>query len=224
MERMFARPPGYPTAVSWLLTGFFRNWRGLFAALIAAWFNLPLAVFLGGLGLVLGGIAGYVGGFSGGTAVGSEYIVDIPVAGTMLKSVLLQSGGILGALVGIAGGAVAGFVGGLILPWVLVAADNPGSAVGLMLAQVFVAVFVGLLYTIYSIAAEGWLLRIEGAREPSRRERELILPILVDCAARLGLGAHPRLLMDDSREVNAFAGARHIVVTRGFLDEFNATS
>jgi Zn-dependent protease with chaperone function len=133
----------------------------------------------------------------------------------------VQSGGILGALGGAAAGAIGGFVGGLILPWVLVAADDPAKAIGLMLSQLVVALLVGVLYTIFEIAAEGRLMRIEGYREPSRRERELIMPVLTECARRLQLGGYPKLLIDDSREPNAYAGARHIVVTRGFLDEFN---
>ena len=218
---MFARPPDYPTFVSWLITGATRNWRGLLGALLATWFNLPLAIFLGGVGLVMGGILGYFGGFVGADTVGVEYITDVPVLGTMLKSFLVQSGGIVGGLGGAAVGAIGGFVGGLVLPWALVAADDPAKALGLMLAQLVVALLVGVLYTIFEIAAEGWLMRINGYREPSRREKELIMPVLTECARRLHLGGYPKLLIDDSRQPNAYAGSRHIVVARGFLDEFN---
>jgi Zn-dependent protease with chaperone function len=219
-QRMFARPPGYPTVLSWFVTGALRDWRGLGAALIATWFNLPLAIFLGGAGLVGGAIAGWVGGLTGGGYSGSEYVADIPVLSTALDSFLLQGGGILGLLAGAAVGAVGGFLAGLILPWA-VAFDDPAKGLGLAIGQLLTALLCGVLYLIYSVAAEGWRMKLQGAREPSRRERELIEPMLRDLAARLRLGGYPRLLMDDSREPNAYCGARHIIVTRGFLDEFN---
>lgn len=218
---MPVHPPGYPGVISWLVTGALRDWRGLTAALIAAWFNLPIAIFTGGTGLVLGGIAGYVGGTVGGGYLGVEYVGDVPVLDAMLDSFLLHSGGIVGMLAGALLGAVGGFLGGILLPWALIFSEDPASGIGLILAQLLTALLCGVLYTGYRVAGETWLLKLAGARRPSRRERELIEPILRDCGARLGLAHLPKLLIDDSREPNAYAGARHIVVNRGLLDEFN---
>ncbi len=218
---MFAHPPGYPSVVSWFVTGAFRDWRGLAAAFLASWLNLPLAFLGGGVGLVVGGIYGWVGGLSTGSETGSAFIGDVPVLGTALDSFLFQGGGILGLLAGAVIGAIGGFLGGLLLPWAMVFSEDPAKGIGLMLGQLLTAVLVGVLYTVYRVAAEEWLFKLGGAREPSRREKELILPIVQDCAARLRLGGYPKLLMDDAREANAFCGARHIIINRGFLDEFN---
>jgi Zn-dependent protease with chaperone function len=221
IQRVFTRPPGYRNVFVWLVTGMLRNRRGLVGALLAAWFNLPLAVFLGGIGLVVGAIAGYIGGAIGGNSTADSWFSDIPILGSMLSSALLQGGGILGLLVGAGAGALGGFLFGLLVPWIAVAAVSPFEGIGRFLAQLIVAFLCGALYTLYGIATEGWTLRISGARKPSRREQALIEPILQDCANRMGLASTPRLLMMDDREPNAYAATRHIMVTRGFLDEFD---
>lgn len=206
----------------WVVTGMLRNRKGLFGALLAAWFNLPIAVLLGGIGMVVGGFGGYVGGALGGYDTADSWANDLPVLSSMLSSALLQGGGILGLLIGAAAGAVGGFLVGLALPWLAIAAASPFEGIGRFLAQLLVAFLCGALYTLYGIATEGWTLRIaNGARNPSRREAALIEPIVQDCAKRLGLTSTPRLLMTDSREVNAYAAARHILVTKGFLDDFD---
>jgi Zn-dependent protease with chaperone function len=55
----------------------------------------------------------------------------------------------------------------------------------------------------------------------SRREAEFLLPLVAECAGRLGLTSFPAVLMDDSKEVNAAAGARHLVINQGLLDTFD---
>ncbi|NOL42125.1 M48 family metalloprotease [Kribbella sandramycini] len=203
------------------MTGMLRNKRGLVGALLAAWLNLPAAVLLGGVGLVFGGIAGFAGGLYGGFSSASSWLSDIPVLDSLLSGTLLQGGGILGLLAGAAVGAVGGFVGGLLLPWLAVTADSPLEAVGRLLAQLLSAALCGFLYTIYQIATDRWQLKLMGARRPSRRERELIEPILQDCARKMGLAFVPPLLMLDDRDPNAYASVRHIMVTKGYLDEFD---
>ncbi|MFF1822177.1 M48 family metalloprotease [Kribbella sp. NPDC058245] len=221
IRQLFTRPPGYQNVFVWLVTGMLRNPRGLIAALLTTWFNLPAAIMLGGVGMVAGGIAGYVGGALGGHNQADSLANNIPLLNGLLGSALLQGGGILGMLAGIAAGAIGGFLLGLLLPWIFVAAASPIEGVGRFFGQLVVAALCGFLYTMYSIAAEGWLFRIrEGARQPSRRERELIEPILQDCARKMGLASVPLLLMSDDRFPNAAAGARHIIVHRGFLDTF----
>ncbi|MBE8524311.1 M48 family metalloprotease [Amycolatopsis sp. H6(2020)] len=216
----FSRPPGYRNGFIWFVTGMLRDKRGLAGALAAAWFNLPLAIFGGGAGLVVGAIIGYVGGVGlGGRA--TSWAADVPVFGTLVDSALMQSGGILGLIAGAVIGLIAGFATGLLLPWIGLASADPALTAGLFLGQLVVAFLVGVLYTVFQVAAEGWVFRVAGYRQPSRRERELILPVLEDCARRLGLAKVPPLLMDDDRLPNAYAGTRHIIVTRGFLDEFN---
>src|SRR6185312_8545738 len=144
--------PAYPSFLSWLVTGCFRNWPGLVGAFVANSLVAPLLVS-----------------------------VPLSLVKALYATLTGLDGGFLGALIAVQ----RGFVGWLLLSLPLVALDS---------------LLLGLLFTIGRIIADGWLLRIRGAREPSRRERELILPILVDCAARLELGAHPKLLIDDARE------------------------
>jgi Zn-dependent protease with chaperone function len=86
--------------------------------------------------------------------------------------------------------------------------------------NVALALVVGMLYTIYGVMFEPLRLRLSGARELSRREEEFLLPLLHECADRLGLPNVPRLLVDDSQDANALAYTRHIVVRRGLLTLF----
>lgn len=221
LRKVFTRPPGYRSVFVWLVTGMLRNPRGLIGALLASWFNLPIAVLLGGLGMVFGGIGGYVGGAFTGHDQASSWANNIPLLESVLGSALLQGGGIIGMLLGIAAGAIGGFVLGLLLPWFLLAAASPVEGLGRFLAQLLVAALCGFLYTIYGIATEGWHIRVfEGAREPSRRERALIEPIVADCARRMGLTSTPKLLISDDRTPNAMAYSRHIIIYRGFMDAF----
>ena len=225
-QRLFARPPGFPNVGSWLVTGMFRDWRAVLGAVLVSVFNIPIAFVFGGFGLLFGGIAGFIGAFAGAADPGmldlpaNEPLQEIPVVGTAMQSFLFKSGGVIGLFAGMVLGGIGGFLYGLLLPWII-AADDPAAGFGLFLGQLFAAFLLGLLYTVFRIAIEGLALRIAGARQPSRRERELIVPLLRESAERLRLGGYPRLLIDDSREPNAYCGARHIIVNRGLLDEFN---
>ncbi|GAA5195747.1 zinc metalloprotease HtpX [Rugosimonospora acidiphila] len=210
------RPAGYRTAGWWLVAGITRDWRGTVAALIAAWFNLPLAILLGATVAVVAGLAGAVGG----AVVASEYLQRIPVFGEVLSHLAVRSGGGIGALAGLFVGALGGGVGGLVLPWLFDYLDDPFVTGVLLLLNVVFGIVIGLLYTLYGIAFEPWRLKLSGARVMSRREARLLLPILHECAQRLGLPNVPRLLIDDSQDVNALAYTRHIVLRQGLLTVF----
>lgn len=225
--RAFARPAAYPSYLSWLVTAAGRNKLGLLGALITTWFGLPTGVLLGGVGLVVGGIGGFIGGTVGPLAgidqipLIGPIISQTPFVGTFLTEITARGGGILGLLLGAFLGALAGFLVGLLGPWVAGFAAGWPTGLALLLAQIPIAALCGLLYTTYSIAAERITFRIRGMRRPSRREQTLLQPILIDCARRLGLDDLPVLLIDDTRETNMYAGARHMIITRGFMDEFN---
>jgi len=225
-KRLFARPPGYPNAGAWFITGMFRDVRAILGALLVGVFNIPIAFLFGGLGLVGGGIAGFLGGIAGAGDPGQlgmpgvASLQDIPIVGPATESFLFRSGGVVSLLAGMVLGGLGGFVYGLVLPWVI-AFEDPVSGLGLLIGQLFAAFLLGVLYTLYRVAAEGRSLRLAGARQPSRREQELLMPLLRESAERLGLGGYPKILMDDAKEPNAYCGARHIVISRGLLDEFN---
>ncbi|SDS53836.1 M48 family metalloprotease [Microlunatus soli] len=225
--RPFARPAAYPSYLSWLVTAAGRNKLGLLGALIATWYGLPTGVLLGGVGLVIGGVGGFIGGTAGPLAgidqvpIIGPMINQTPFVGTFLNEVAARGGGIVGLLVGAALGALAGFLIGLIGPWVLGFSAGWPTGLAILLAQIPIAALCSVLYTTYSIAAERVNFRIRGMRRPSRRERALFQPLLIDCARRLGLTDLPVLLIDDTRETNMYAGSRHLIITRGFMDEFN---
>jgi Zn-dependent protease with chaperone function len=210
------RPAGYSSVTWWLVAGIVRDWRGTVAAVIAGWFGLPVAIALAVVGAVVVGLFGLLGG--AGTA--NQALADIPVFGEVLGRFALLTGGGLGALIGIFVGLVGGGVGGLLLPWLFQYIDDPFVTVLVALLNVALGIGVGVLYTLYGVAFEPLRLRIGGARRMSRREEEFLLPILHECAERFGLPNVPRLRIDDSREPNALAYTRHIVVNRGLLSAF----
>jgi Zn-dependent protease with chaperone function len=203
------RPRRFGSAAGWIIAGAMRTPRGAVAALVGAWSNLPIAIALAASGAVGGAIAGAIGG--------SREATDIPLFGDIIPTGMLQVGGILGALLGVAGGAVLGFYKGLTWPWTLVAHDSPRQALSIAIGQVF----AGIVYTLGTIAFEPLTLRISGARRLSRREAKLIMPIVRECAERMGIDGLPRVLIDDQRDVNAYALTRHLVINHGLLDEFN---
>jgi len=124
---------------------------------------------------------------------------------------------VVAVLVGAVLGLVLGFVSVFAGPFEQGVIQGLSTVLGVIIG----GVLVGLAYTLYRVACEGRILRVTGARRLSRREADLLLPIVYDCAARLGLANHPPLLIDDRREPNAVAYTRHIVVNQGLLEEFN---
>lgn len=214
--RFSHRPASYASVPTWLLVGMVRDWRGGLVALVSGWFGVPLAIAAAAFTAVFGAVTGLVVGVLGARAT----FRDVPVFGEVLEDFTLQLGGGLGVLAGILGGLLAG-PAVLVGPWLGRFAEDPVVAVLVLVVQLVVALTVAVLYVVGSIAAEPLRMRLLGARRLSRREEEYLLPILHECAGRLGLANTPRLLVDDGREANALAYARHIVVTRGLLREFD---
>jgi Zn-dependent protease with chaperone function len=210
------RPAGYRTTGWWLVAGLTRDWRGTAAALVAAWFNLPFAIAAGVVLAVVSAVAGVFGG----TVAAGELLQRIPVFGDVLAHFAARTGGGLGALVGAFVGAVGGGIGGLALPWLFDYLDDPFVTSIVVLLNIVFGVVFGVAYTVYGIVFEPFRLRLTGARQMSRREARFLLPLLYECAERLGLPNVPRLLIDDSQDANALAYTRHIVVRQGLLTAF----
>ncbi|WP_432049674.1 M48 family metalloprotease [Verrucosispora sp. NA02020] len=216
--RLANRPPGYPNAVVWLRVGILRDWRGVLGAFVAAWLYVPVALFTA---VVLATTAALTLAFTGGGIVADQVphaVRDAPIIGGLIDSFLQQSGGPIGAFVG---AAIAFLVGLLVIPVLRFSeVDGPVSLLAQLVGMVGAAIVLGLLYTLYRVVLEHRLLRVSGARDLSRRERDLILPILHECAQRLGLPSVPRLLVeDDLVTTNARAYSRHVVVTTGLLTD-----
>ncbi|WP_196222483.1 M48 family metalloprotease [Micromonospora sp. CP22] len=216
--RLANRPPGYPNAIVWLRVGILRDWRGVLGSFIAAWFYVPVALFNA---VVLAAVAGIALAFTGGGLFADlipDQVRDAPIVGRLVSSFMEQSGGAIGAFVG----AGIAFLAGLLMVPILRfgGVDSGVSLIAQLAGMAAAAILVGVLYTLYRVLFEHRLLRVSGARELSRRERELIMPILHECAERLGLPGVPRLLVeDDLVSTNARTYARHIVVTTGLLTD-----
>lgn len=221
IERLAAgRPSNFPSALVWLRSGLLRNLRGTLAALVAAWFYVPAALASAALLAIGAGVFGYLySGLEGERAL-PQQVRDVPLLGDAMQNLLVRSGGVEMAVTGVILGAVVGFVLGI--TWVFLGPFQHGLLDGLatVLGAIALGVVVGLLYTVYRVVFERRILAVTGARRLSRREAELLLPLLSDAAARLGLPNYPPLLIDDTRDPNAFAYSRHIVVNQGLLEEF----
>ncbi|CAM4305908.1 zinc metalloprotease HtpX [Nocardiopsis rhodophaea] len=202
-----------------------RNIRGHAVGLFAAWFNLPFFMFMAVLGGVLGGLAGLMSGTAAGPGaldrigIVLNVLLPLPIAiEDLLPTAAFQIGGVIGAVVGSVAGAWAISWYWFSSFWTLLYEGDPSWPFAVAVGQVVTAAFVGWLYTFYSSTAEGWRLRIAGVRRPSRREAQWLVPITREAARRVGATGVPVLLIDDSREPNAYAGIRHIVVNQGLLD------
>lgn len=181
-----------------------------------AWFNVVPALMMALFGAVLGAAFGGFRGLAGGIGLANE----VPYVGEYIPNFATNIGGIGGFVIGLVVGAVAGFLLVFAGPYLLVFEQDPLRAIGFAVGQVLSGIVIGVAYAILHNAFEGMILRVKGARAPSRRENEFLIPIVREIAHRLGMRGIPRVLMDDSRDINAYAGARHIVIFQGLLDEF----
>lgn len=215
VERLtVGRPTNFPSALVWFKSGTLRNLRGVLAALIAAWFYVPAALTTAVLlAFTAGGVAYVYSGVRGDRSL-PQQVRDIPLFGDAVQNLLLRSSGVEGAMLGVIVGAVVGFIVGIV--WVFLGPFQHGVADGVatVLGALVLGIVIGLLYTIYRVVFERRILQITGARRLSRREAAFILPLMAEAAARLNLPNHPPVLIDDTRDPNAFAYTRHIVVNQ----------
>ncbi|MEO3859966.1 M48 family metalloprotease [Acrocarpospora sp. B8E8] len=215
------RPANFRNALTWLEPGILRNLRGVLTALIAAWLYLPAALAAAVALAFAGGWIAFFYTFSTGDTSLPQQVLDIPLVGDAVQNLMSKSGGVGAALLGAVAGAVIGFVLGIY--WIFLGPFQNGvvDGVAAVLGTIVLGIGAGLLYTVYRVVFEKHILQITGARRPSRREAAFILPLVAEAATRLNLPNHPPVLIDDAREPNAFAYARHIVVNQGLLEEFN---
>ncbi len=223
-----ARGPGVR---AWLTAILLRNVRGTAAGIFGAWFNVPFTILMAAVGAFVGAIVGlFHGSFAGPQVVARvdrvlEWVLPLPMsAGELLPTASTQIGGIIGAILGaLNGGWTLGWIA-FAEPWKRMYAVDALWPVSFAIGQVLVACFVGALYVLWSTATEAMRLRVSGARRLSRREEEWLMPIVRQAAARLGLTAVPRILLDDRREANASTGIRHIVLNQGLLEQLDYDS
>lgn len=217
-ERVFrGRPLHYPTTLYWITRACMRNPRGPMMAFFTTWFNVYLGLVLAAVGGVTGVIAGWLGGLMNA----AQFIGDTGV-GQFMPNAALNVSGALGAALGLLVGVIAGFLAGILWSPLLIygVTEDIVPVIGWVIGQIVSGIVIGWLYTLIHNMFEGTIMRWKGARQLSRRENELIMPIVREMAHRLGMHGVPRVLMNESRDVNAYAGARHIVLNQGLLDEF----
>jgi Zn-dependent protease with chaperone function len=207
-------PGNFPSPIAWFVHGVVTHRRACLVAWACGWLNLALAVGLG----VLFALGGLLGGLL------TPLLADV----ALLHGLGAEPWAGISALTGLITGAVAGFLIGLALPWILAGAPggfglSTGGFHGIdwqrivaeLLIQVLVGAGLALVLTWGSILFEPWLMRLRGYRRMSRRERERILPLAERCAERLGLPNLPVVLMSDAPlPPNAHAYCRHIVILR----------
>ena len=224
--RWDGRPKQWPQAWRWLTFGAARNWRGVTVSLLCAWFQVPLVVIMGAFGAILGGIAGAVSGTAFGDGIIARmdiltsYVVPLPLEGgisDLLPTAAWQIGLGIGALWGAISGAINLGWMALYWPWALLYEGDTSWPIQVFIGQIVVGLLVGVAYTVWSITTEASRLRLGGARRLSRREEAWLMPIVEDIGARMRLHGIPIIRVTDSRDVNAFAATRHIVIHRGLL-------
>jgi Zn-dependent protease with chaperone function len=194
-----ARPFHYKTTAQWLRAGLDRQKPAAIGALIAAWTGLAFALWFAVGGIVLGALVGSLGASSLG------------VAGTISVN---TGTGVLGAIAGALVGAIAGFA----LIYVLLVL-NPLQLAGALASGVLVSAIFLVIY----VRIEPWLMRLRGYREPSKRERRRIHPLLLDAARRMDLVVVPEVWISDQQKPGAWAHMRAIVVTQGLLGDYDAS-
>ncbi|MGC2372858.1 MAG: M48 family metalloprotease [Solirubrobacteraceae bacterium] len=187
-----------------MLTGAKRQAPAVIGALVVAWTGLPLALW----GMVVFTFIGAVAGLFDIselelTSILGEIGIGIEPGAGVASAVLWA---IVGAFVGFA----LIYIYLVLHPWILLSA----LATGAVISAVILAVM---------IRAEPWLMRLRGYRELSRREKQLLNPMLRDAGRRMGLQTLPALWMSDQQKPGAWAHTRAIVVTRGLLGAYSAT-
>ncbi len=214
------RPADFVSVTSWLRAGILRNARGVVAAFIAAWLYVPGALFAAAVLAVTSGIVAYFySGLRGGRTL-PESARSVPFLGDAMENLLDKSSGVQAAVLAVLLGALIGFLLGVI--WVFLGPFQESVVDGAMtvVGAIVIGFVVGLLYTLYRVLFEHRILAVTGARRLSRREADLLLPLVRSAADRLGLRNHPEVLTHDSAEAAAYAHTRHIVIHKGMIDSF----
>lgn len=195
----FARPYRYATTAQWLRAGLRRQWPAIIGALTAAWTGLAFALWFAVGGVVLGALVGALGASSLG--VTNTLVVN---TGTGVFASIL--------------GAFLGGIAGLVLIYVLLV-THPLQ----LLAALVSGAIVSAIFLLVFVRAEPLLIRMRGYREPSRREKERIYPLLLEAARAMDLPVVPAVWISDAQKPGAWAHMRAIVVTRGLLGDYDAS-
>lgn len=232
------RPPERPAAAlapvrvsvppvrAWLSFLSWTHLRGTVVALFAAWFGVPFVLLMAMVGVIVGGLAGTVQGTFAGDALLDRldkvltWAFPLPVdPAELLPTAAVQIGGIVGGLLGaVSGGWKLGWMAA-VWPWQQLYEGDPTWPFSVGIGQTVTALFVGLLAVAAYTGFERFALRLSGARRMSRREELWLGPMLRRAADDLDIATPPPLLMTEELQPRAYATIRHIVISRGLVDE-----
>ncbi len=182
-----------------LRSAIFGKWGdGILGGLLVGWTYLPIALWLA----VFFALGGFFVGALGGATSGIAHTLHI------------------GPGVGFGAGVVGLFVGGfagLVFIYTEVY-NNLSTIIGGLISGLAVS-----LITLWLIVQfEDQLLRLRGYRELSRRERQLIDPIVDDILQRMSIaGPRPIFYVSDSREPAAWTHANSIVIAQGLFGAYD---
>jgi Zn-dependent protease with chaperone function len=193
------RPQQYPNAFRWMWAGFDRQNWAFVAAIAAGWTALPIALYIGVVGAVIGGI---------GAVVGLGHIFSYSLSGPA------ESAGFIAFLAG----AGVGFVAGFTVIYTAALLASPHDAAMAFFIGFGFAVAITLAVMIFE---PYFLTTFRGYRRMSRREAQRINPLLEMAARNLGLTSAPPVLVSDELRPAAWAHLRAIVLTRGMLGEIS---
>jgi Zn-dependent protease with chaperone function len=177
----------------------FGKWGdGILGGLLVGWTYLPIALWFS----VFFALGGFFVGALGGATSGIVHTLHI------------------GPGVGFGAGIVGLFVGafaGLVFIYVEVYNNLP-TIIGGLISGLAVS-----LFTLWLIVQfEDQLLRLRGYRELSRREKQLIDPIVDDILQRMNIvGPRPAFYVSDSKEPAAWTHAKSIVLAQGLLGAYD---
>jgi hypothetical protein len=165
-----------------------------FAGIFAAWFNVPFTVLMAGIGALVGGVAGAVLRHDrrrrrAAPARRAAHL-GVPTTGQGRRSCCRRPA--RRSVASSARSSAPSTARSHSAGWRSCGRGrelyrgDPSWPLVVALGQVAVAVFVGALYVLWSGATESMRMRVSGARRLSRREADWLMPIVHECAARLG--------------------------------------
>jgi heat shock protein HtpX len=190
-------PYEYHDGTEWLWHGFTRHTAGIVAGLIFGWTGAWLIFWGAAAGMVLG------------ILIVLGVIASSGLAHDLLNINTGQSvtfvGVIVGAGLGIAGGAIA-VVDVLFI-------NRPLESI----ISIAIGFVVTVLIVVLQAAYERFGLRLRGYRHLTREEVKRIAPLVKDVADAMSLPALPRFAMSDTPLPNAWTHMRTIVLTTGLL-------
>ncbi len=177
-----------------------RNKKSLWAGLLSSWSGLAFALVLA----IAGGLG--AGVFLVFHAVG--FLTTTHLFGIQTAAGL--------TVLGVLGAVVTGVLSGFVSLYVL----SPLGALSGACIGILFGMLTGAIATSIEIALEPKILKLKNYREPSNRERNIIIPAFEGALEDLGLTRKPAVLIVESQVPSATAYAKTIVISTSIVNNF----